>query len=276
MTFNPIGWFAWAIAALAVTFTDRNPYVQVLVLVILVNVWLPCRRRGAPFWRFAIALGALPILFTFVFSRFGTHVIFSLPPVPVIGGPWTVEALLYGAATGAAIMLTVAVFAVLGAVVRSADALELLPRPLYRAGTVLALALAFVPQTSTAIRAIAEARGLRGKTTGWRAAPALFLPLLLTSLERALQYAESLDARGFGSRHRSRYRPVQWNVGATMLTLSGAVTMVALVLAPAPSYDPYLALVPTFPSAASIAGVLPLAVPAIIAVMVPGHVTDHA
>ena len=40
--------------------------------------------------------------------------------------------------------MTVAVFGVLQTTVRSADLVAILPRPLYRAGTAVALALAFV------------------------------------------------------------------------------------------------------------------------------------
>src|SRR5205823_10354448 len=101
--------------------------------------------------------------------------------------------------------------------VRSADVVAILPRPLYRAGTTVALALAFAPKTLLAFQSIREARQLRGQRAGWRAASALLLPLLLTTLERALQYGESLDARGFSRRRRSRYRTFNWTASALMV-----------------------------------------------------------
>src|SRR6266566_5647513 len=187
---HPVAWGAWTIAAL--------------------NVYLPNRGRRQATWKFGLALAIVPILFSAALSRFGRHVLFTLPPIPIIGGRWTLDAVAFGASTGLALLLTVAVFAVLQSTVRSADVLAILPRPLYRAGTTVALALAFAPKTLAAFQSIREARQLRGQRTGWRAAPALLLPLLLTTLERALQYGESLDARGFGSGRRSRYRPFHW------------------------------------------------------------------
>ena len=277
MRLHPLTWLTWASAALGLTITTRNPYAQVVLLLIFLNVWLPYRRPGAGLpLKLGLMLGMLPILFDLAFSRFGTHVMFSLPGIPVVGGPWTVEALVFGAITGAALLLTIGVFAILQVNIRSADVLELLPRPLYRTGTVVSLALAFVPQAMGSVRVIAEARRLRGKTAGWRAAPALLLPLLLTTLERALQYAESLDARGFGSRRRSRYRPLPWRVADTLATVASGVALAGLVLAPAPSYDPYLSLLPALPSTATVASLLALAVPAALAIMVPRHATDHA
>ena len=199
---HPVAWGAWTIAALAAAFIDRNPYVQALLLLAVINVYLPYRGRRQATWKFGLALAIVPILFSAALSRFGRHVLFTLPPIPIIGGRWTLDAVAFGASTGLALLLTVAVFAVLQSTVRSADVLAILPRPLYRAGTTVALALAFAPKTLVAFQSIREARQLRGQRTGWRAAPALLLPLLLTTLERALQYGESLDARGFGSGRR--------------------------------------------------------------------------
>lgn len=277
MRLHPLTWLAWASAALGLAITTRNPYAQVMLLLIFLNVWLPYRRpdAGLPV-RLGLMLGVLPVLFDLAFSRFGTHVMFSLPGIPVVGGPWTVEALVFGAITGAALLLTIGIFAVLQVTVRNADLLELLPRPLYRSGTVVSLALAFVPQAIGSLRVIAEARRLRGKPAGWRAAPALLLPLLLTTLERALQYAESLDSRGFGSQRRSRYRPLPWRAVDTVATAASGVALAGLVLAPAPSYDPYLLILPAFPSTTTVASLLALAVPAALAIVVPRHATDHA
>ena len=272
---HPLTWLAWGSAALGLTITSRNPYVQVLLLLIFINVWFAYRRPGAGLsLRLGLMLATLPIVFDLVFSRFGTHVMFSLPSLPVVGGPWTVEALVFGATTGAALLLTVTVFAVLQLTIRSADVLKLLPRPLYRTGTVVSLALAFVPQAVGSVRVISEARRLRGKPGGWRRAPALLLPLLLTTLERALQYAESLDARGFGSAGRSRYRPVSFGAPDGMTMVAAGIAMAGLALSHAPSYDPYLTLAPAIPSITTIASLLVLGLPAALGIVLPRHATD--
>src|SRR2546430_2002583 len=177
---HPLAWCAWGIAGLGAAFIDRNPLLQVLLVLVVINVGLP--HRGNPamrHWKIGLALAVVPILFSAALSRFGHHVIFILPGIPIIGGAWSWEAVAYGASAGMALLLTVAVFAWLQASVRSADLVALLPRPLYRAGTVFALSLAFAPKTVASFQALREARRLRGQRAGWRSAPGLDVPLLL-------------------------------------------------------------------------------------------------
>ena len=271
---HPLAWGAWTIAALAAAFIDRNPYVQALLLLAVINVYLPYRgRRLASTWKFGLALALVPLLFSAALSRFGRHVLFTLPPIPFIGGRWTLDAVAFGASTGLALLLTVAVFAVLQRTVRSADVVAILPRPLYRAGTTVALALAFAPKTLSAFQAIREARQLRGQRTGWRAAPALLLPLLLTTLERALQYGESLDARGFGSGRRSRYRPFHWTAADLLVVIASLGAIVVIALLPAVAYNPYVDLVPAAPDPDRLLAVALVAVPAVTASLLR---VDHA
>lgn len=275
---HPLAWCAWATAALAAAFIDRNPFLQVLLLLVLINVFLPYRgRRRISTWKLGLALAVVPILFSVALSRFGEHVLFTLPGIPIIGGRWTLDAVAYGASTGAALLLTMAVFAVLQTTVRSADLVAILPRPLYRAGTTVALALAFAPKTIASLASIREARQLRGQRAGWRSAPQLLLPLLLTTLERALQYGESLDARGFGSRRRSRYRPLPWTIPDLVVLVASLAAIAATVLRPAQPYDPYTNLLPNAPAIESLVVVLLLAIPAITASLSRmDHAPDHA
>lgn len=261
---NPISWCAWAIGALAAAFLARNPFLQGLLLLVLINVWLPYRRGRAFYPGIGATLAVVPVLFSVALSRFGNDVIVTLPAIPVIGGRWTWNALAFGASSGAALLLTVAIFAVLQSTVRSADVISLLPRPLYRGGTVIALAIAFAPKTIASVHSIQEARRLRGQRTGWRAAPSILIPLLLTTLEQALQYAESLDARGYGSRRRSRYRPIAMSVFDFMALIASLAALLLMVAAPPAPYDPYLRLAPPAPAAGAMVAILLLAVPAIL------------
>jgi energy-coupling factor transport system permease protein len=261
---HPVAWVAWTTGALAAAFIDRNPYLQVLLLLVVINVFLPYRgQRRVATWKFGLALALVPVLFSAALSRFGRHLLFTLPPIPIIGGNWTLDAVAFGASTGLALLLTVGVFGVLQATVRSADVVAILPRPLYRAGTTVALALAFAPKTVAAFQSIREARRLRGQHAGWRSAPALLLPLLLTTLERALQYGESLDARGFGSRRRSRYRPLAWTAPDLLVVIASVTSMVAIVVLPAVPYNPYVELAPTLPDPDRLIAIALLTVPAI-------------
>jgi energy-coupling factor transport system permease protein len=266
VTRHPLAWCAWATAALATALIDRNPYVQALLLLVVINVFVPYRGpRGLTSWKFGLALALVPVLFSAALSRFGRHLLFTLPPIPIIGGRWTVDAVAFGASTGLALLLTVAIFGVLHTTVRSADLVAILPRPLYRAGTTVALALAFAPKTVASFQSIRQARRLRGQRAGWRSAPELLLPLLLTTLEQALQYGESLDARGFGSGRRSRYRPSGWTVPDLLVVTASLAAIGAIAVFPPAPYNAYLNLGPTVPSPGSLLGIALLAAPAFTA-----------
>ena len=273
---NPLPWCAWTIAALAATFIDRSPWLQGLLLLILVNVWLPYRRGRALHLRLALMLGVIPVLFSVALSRFGEHVVLTVPPIPIIGGRWTWEAALFGASSGAALLLTVIVFTVLQSTVHSADLISLLPPPLYRAGTAFALAVTFAPKTVASFHAIAEARQVRGQRSGWRAAPSVVLPLLLTALEQALQYGESLDARGYGTRQRSRYRPIAWAAADVLTLLAASISLTLTLAAGSRTYNPYTDILPAPPSSISVVALLLLAMPALLATIVrENHAADH-
>ncbi|TMC65687.1 MAG: hypothetical protein E6J16_03460 [Chloroflexota bacterium] len=275
---HPLTWCAWATAALAAAFIDRNPFLQALLLLIVINVFIAYRGgHQIRNWKIGLALAVVPIVFSLALSRFGTHILFTLPAFPIIGGRWTLDAALFGASTGAALLLTVAIFAVLQITVRSADLVAILPRPFYRAGTTVALALAFAPKTVASLQSIREARQLRGQRAGWRSAPQLLLPLLLTTLERALQYGESLDARGFGSRRRSRYRPLPWTIADLAVIGAALIALAGSVVTPAQTYNPYLGLTPSAPTVNSLLAILLLATPAISAGLSRmDHATHHA
>jgi energy-coupling factor transport system permease protein len=232
---------------------------------VIVNAWLPYRQGRTLPLRIGLPLALIPIVFSVALSRFGQHLIFTLPPLPVVGGAWTWEAVLFGASSGVALLLTIAVFGVLTATIRSADLIGLLPAPLYRAGTAFALSLAFAPKTVASFQSIREARQLRGQASGWRSVPTLILPLMLTSLEQALQYGESLDARGYGSRRRSRYRRIPWKPPDVLCIAASIASLLLTILGPMPAYNPYVQLAPPPPSFASAAAMLLLATPALLA-----------
>ena len=273
---NPVSWCAWAVAAITVALTARNPFLQIVLAMVLFNVWLPYRsRRVTGSLRIGLSLGIAPIIFSLALSRFGAHPIFSLPPIPIIGGPWTWDALAFGASTGMALLLTIAVFGIVQLTVRSADLIAMLPRPFYRAGTVVALALVFAPQTVATMESIVEARRLRGRRTGWRAAPALVLPLLLTTLERALQYGESLDSRGYGTRRRSRYHPTRWQLGDLAVMAAALSTVLLLLIGGAPTYNAYQEMVPTNPPSLSLLATLLLVTPALLSALDRRRGPDH-
>jgi energy-coupling factor transport system permease protein len=141
-------------------------------------------------------------LFNALTTHFGETVLFSLPEIiPLLGGPITVEALLYGMTNGLVLATLFAAFTVLNLAVPIRDLIRIIPRAFYPVALVLSIAVTFVPTTLRQIRQIREAQAVRGhRMKGLRDWFPLFMPLLVGGLERALQLAEAMTARGFASK----------------------------------------------------------------------------
>jgi energy-coupling factor transport system permease protein len=77
--------------------------------------------------------------------------------------------------------------------------LRMAPPSLYHAGLAITIAIAFVPGLLRSIIEVGQAQRARGHRFGGpRSWVALAAPLLAGSLEKSVQLAESLDARGYG------------------------------------------------------------------------------
>ena len=204
--FHPVAWLAWLVAAAVPALSTRNPlYLCLILLAAGVNFTaLRDQSPAARSWGAFVRLGATLWLFTIPFAlltaHYGRMILFRLPESwPVVGGPVTGEALIYGFSSGLALVTLLLVFAVFNIAVDQASLLRMTPAFVYQTGVVAAIAVAFVPQMVVAWQAIREAQEVRGhRLRGVRDLLPLILPLLVTALERATQLAESMEARGFG------------------------------------------------------------------------------
>ena len=79
--------------------------------------------------------------------------------------------------------------------------LRCLPAVLYEAGVAITVSLSFAPELVMAIADVREARRLRGRPSGgWPGSRGMAVPVLERALDRSLQLASSMDARGYGRR----------------------------------------------------------------------------
>jgi energy-coupling factor transport system permease protein len=232
-------WVAWLLAAALPAFTLRNPLYLVLVLG---TTWIVYRTLGrtspvGSSWGAFVKLGlfffALAIPFNALSIHIGRIVLFRLPQAwPIVGGPITLEALIAGAVTGLALLTILVVFAAFNAAVDHYQLLRGTPAFLFQAGVVVSIAITFVPQMVLSAKEIREAQRIRGhRFRGLRDLLPLILPLLANALERAIQLAETMEARGFGSmvRPASQQRTLSAQLGALagLLALLAGLSIVA-------------------------------------------------
>ena len=118
----------------------------------------------------------------------------------MIGGPLTINALVYGLLSAMAILSLVAVSATLGTTLDWSAAMRLLPERMAALAVASSIASSYLPRTTVALSEIREAQMARGyRPHGLRDAAPLVIPLLAGGLERAMITAEALEARAFGA-----------------------------------------------------------------------------
>ncbi len=141
----------------------------------------------------------------------GDLVLFSIPVPSPLNGDITAEAVVQGATAAARVVATIALAASIFAWADPDRMLAGLGRVAPKSALVTALAARLVPTMRRDARAISETARLRGValTSGprlqrARAAAPLALPLVGSALERGLDAAEAMAARGYGEGRRTR------------------------------------------------------------------------
>jgi len=204
--FHTLSWLAWLLAAAYFSLVSQQPLHSLLLILSVGTVFTTASRnnpRGQG-WRTFLRLGfsvwLIALLFNLLSAHAGDLVLFALPRRwPLIGGPITLEALLYGMASGAILFCILLVFATFNLGMETHRLLRWIPAGLFQAGLVVSIALAFVPQMMASASDIREAQRVRGvRFRSARDWIALFVPLVTTALERSLTLAESMEARGLG------------------------------------------------------------------------------
>lgn len=198
-------WLAWALTMLVAASSTRNPLYATLLLLIALVVRNTCAPRNsrASFSLLRFALVAIPLaaLFNSLMARLGDTVLISMPAwLPLLGGPITLEAIVFGAINGLILTIILSSFATFNQVTPVRDLVRLTPRAFHEAGVVISIALTFIPQTIHSLERIRQAQAVRGhRMRGWRDWLPIVMPLLVSGLERSMGLAEAMVARGYGA-----------------------------------------------------------------------------
>lgn len=207
---HPAAWAGWLAAGMTMVFLTSNPLYLATVALVAFVVYGTTRRTD----RRSLDL-LLPISLLFTVSMLplnlltgstGATPLFDLPEVTLpgwlasvtFGGTITAESLAYAASRAVGIMAIVVMACAFNGAIDHFRLLKLVPPGLAQLGIIVTVALLLIPETVARAAALREARVLRGHRGGLRSYTALLIPLLAESLERSVQRAESLDARGFG------------------------------------------------------------------------------
>jgi energy-coupling factor transport system permease protein len=214
---HPVAWWLWAAGLAVCAMRTNNPFLLALIGVVACVV-VSARRSSAPWARsmgFFLRLGVLVIVIRIVieilFGQRGVpgHVLFTLPQLPLpswaaavsIGGPVTLESILEAFVLGLQLAVILLCFGAANSLASPYRLLRSLPAVLYETGVAVTVALSFTPELVQSIGMVRQARRQRGiPTKGLRGMRGVAVPVLESALDRSLQLATSMDARGYGRR----------------------------------------------------------------------------
>jgi energy-coupling factor transport system permease protein len=205
---NTWSWIAWLSSSLIFISATRNPLYLVLLLLVLNIIFL--------FWnesvegnsvaivspiKFSLFIIGMATIFNTLTSHNGETILFAIPgALPLISGPVTLEAMIFGFTNGLVLSAMLTAFTIVNVVLPISALIRLVPRAFYPLSIVVSIAITFLPSTRRQIDQVLEAQAIRGhRLSGLRDWLPLLMPLLIGGLERSMQLAETMTARGFAS-----------------------------------------------------------------------------
>lgn len=224
--FHVGAWLVWLVAAMLGALLTRNPvYLGIVIAAsLLVNRSLaqtkPYRDEEATaaapaalmptqagtdvrgwglLMRSVLWLLVAVSLFKALSLHIGATVLVMLPEGwPIIGGPVTAEGLAQAGLDALSLLGVLAVFSAFSAGADYYALLRSVPASMHQVGLITSIAITFVPQTVTRFVEIREAQALRGHRVR-RISDLLpiIMPLLAGGMERSMNLAEAMEARGF-------------------------------------------------------------------------------
>jgi len=230
---NPRAVAAWSAACLFIVLFTTNPAYKSLILVAALGALaagIGLRRLRALLVGVAL-IAAFAVLLNFVSAHIGSTVLFALPAgIPALGGPYTLEALAYGASGALTISAAILAAAPFSLMLKTHEVMDALPAAFSRTGVAIAAALNLVPAVAASFVEVGEAQRLRGwHPRGPRSWAEVIVPVVLTSVEGSIQLAESMEARGFGSGARTSFRSAAMAGSDWLLVAASAVAALGFV-----------------------------------------------
>lgn len=246
---HPWAWWAWAIGCAVTVSLASNPLLLVGVVAAVVFVVLQ-RRTDDPWARslkLYFILAAIIIVARLIFQiligglREGT-VLFRLPELALpswaagirLGGPVTVEGLVYTAVDAGRLAGLLICIGAANALANPKRALKNVPAAFHQVATALVIAISVAPQLISSALRVRRARRLRGQLTkGVRGVVAIVVPVIEDAIERSMSLAASMESRGYG-RTRTGVR-LDWRLGLLLVGAMLIITFAAFALLGLPS-----------------------------------------
>jgi energy-coupling factor transport system permease protein len=254
---HPAAKVVLALGVLVVSLVLSHPLYLLAVLLGTVALAASARvlRDWWGFMRLFAMLAATVVAINALANSRGATVLWAGPFLPVFGQlSITLESIAFGAVMALRLFAAVSAFTVLSLTLPPDELTQLLSGFAYRSGLALSLATRLYPVVVRDAGSIMDAQRSRGldldsggRMRRIRARLPVVVPLFHESLERAVGIGEAMEARGFGSGARTRWRAhslrrVDLGAMAAAVTLCAFSVALSLVGGGAPSYYPHIVM----------------------------------
>ena len=209
---NPFVKLAWVVSVFVLALIFNNPVYLLILLLSTIPLVIAAgvRKEWASLIKYTAIFSVLLITINTLLNANGAHPLRQAPfRIPLLGAPAiTLEAFIFGAAMSLRLLAIMSAFTLLTFTIHPDDIMLVMIklRLPYKSVLVTSLSTRFVPtliDDAERISDVQRSRGLEldsGKLIQRaRNRLAVIIPLLSNSLDRAVQVAEAMEARGFGS-----------------------------------------------------------------------------
>lgn len=259
---HPLAWWSWGLSAATLAILTEDPinYITIFIAVFMVLVLMRSNSSWANsisiLFRLAIFIVGFRIFIEVIFGvHFGGAVLVTLPQfqLPDLLGGLTIGGVVGLSGITSAFfngfqLATVVVAASAAAVLVPPNLLlKSMPSAIYEAGLVTVIALGFLPALSSDASRMKTATALRGKPVkGVLPNLKLLMPLIDSSLNRAVSLANAMESRGFGKTKKPRVNPALIGLVLIAGLLILSISLLNLLLHPINELSALLLLLSLF------------------------------
>ena len=243
---HPWSCFLFFASQFCVLTASDHPAMLALAFLLALACDLRFRGREAlkTLFAFYLPLALFCAAFNSIFSHYGVTPLFTLPG----GNSYTLESLLYGLVFGVKLIVALMWLDSFNVIITPEKFIFLFGRLSPRTALVVSMSLRFIPLFRQQSREISEAHyaaGAESKRFRLRLRHAVHNASILITwiLERGIDTADSMAARGYGSGKRSRYSPYRFRADdAAALALCALFVLFAVLSRKAMScaYNPVI------------------------------------
>lgn len=232
--FHPLVSFSFFTGVMAISVVFTNSFLPAVSFfaAFLYSVKLKGRNSVKFLLKFIIPIVLFAAAFNMLFYRRGETVLFSVKEVN-----FTLEGLVSGLLTGIMIGAVMLWFSCYNEVITSDKFMALFGGLAPNLALLISMILRFIPHMAKTAQEIKDAQtGLGIESKGLKPALNRFSALISISLEKSIETADSMRARGFGKKKRGFYSAFDFRIADTAAAVIIILSAVLLFLASIKDY----------------------------------------